>query len=356
MVFAGVVLAVLALAALILVRGPEPPGPPASGPLHDDLEVEIEIALLRSGLTINEFEVRRDPGILHYDVRGPMPAADVLDRLAGRLQSRFADIETDRRPGDHEVLVYRGGELVCWLHFEAAEAPVQPPPAVSRPRLAIVVDDLGRSLDTVRGFVDLDLPVTLAILPGESYATESALLARRKGIEVMIHVPMEPHGYPATNPGDDALLLGQSDQEIRRRMAGFRQRVPYASGANNHMGSRFTEYRKGMAVVLDEIRNSGFFFVDSRTTARSVAISEARKIGVPVAERDVFLDNVAEVGAIREQIRKLIRVAEKRGEALGICHPYPETLEALRLEAPAFREMGVEVVPVTQLIYAGATR
>ena len=116
---------------------------------------------------------------------------------------------------------------------------------------------------------------------------EVITMARRAGREIMIHIPMEPQSYPATNPGADALLVGQSPEEIRRRFQGFRTQLPDAVGGNNHMGSRFTESREGMAVVLAEMKEAGLFFVDSRTTGHSVAFAEARQAGVPAAARDL---------------------------------------------------------------------
>ena len=192
--------------------------------------------------------------------------------------------------------------------------------------------------------------MTFAILPGESQATDVALLAARSGYEIMIHIPMEPHSYPATNPGADALLLGQSKDEISRRVRSFFGKVPYATGANNHMGSRFTEFEAGMTVVLEIMHEKGMFFIDSRTTGQSVVRKIAEKEGVPSAVRDVFLDNVAEVEAIRAQIRKLVALAEKRGRAIGICHPYPETVEALRREAKHLRKGPVEVVFASKMV------
>lgn len=229
-----------------------------------------------------------------------------------------------------------------------APPPVHPPKAAGR--AAIIMDDLGRDLATARALLAIDLPVTFAILPGEAQAAEVAALAHRGGREVMIHIPMEPQSYPATNPGSDALLLGQSPEEIRRRFQGFVERVPFATGGNNHMGSRFTEYREGMEVVLAAMKEAGLFFVDSRTTGYSVALDEARRTGVPAAGRDLFLDNEQDVVRISRQIRQLAVLAGRRGQAVGICHPYPQTLEALRREAPYLKEQGIEIVPVSHLL------
>ena len=350
-VMAGVVLTVIAIFALFLVRGPAPEHPAGVHFTLEDLEVEIESVLLRSGYSLDQIEIRREPGLLTYEIRNSMPREKVLDRLRQRLQKRFTGIEDDRRPGEAELLIYQGGALACLMRFEHREAPVLLPPVTAgKPRVVIIMDDLGRDLDKARQLVDLGIPVTFSILPGESYATEVALLGARSGYEIMIHVPMEPHSYPATNPGDDALLLGQSKKEIIRRVNSYFGKVPYAIGANNHMGSRFTEYDAGMHVVLQIMHEKGMFFIDSRTTGQSVVVPVARSLGVPSGVRDVFLDNVAEVDAITLQIRKLINLAEKRGHAIGICHPYPETLEALRQEAARLKDGPVEMVFASKLV------
>jgi polysaccharide deacetylase 2 family uncharacterized protein YibQ len=216
--------------------------------------------------------------------------------------------------------------------------------------LAIIVDDLGRDLASARDLLAIDLPLTFAIIPQNEEACRVATLAHERGREVLIHMPMEPQGYPRANPGADALFLRQSEPELRRLVRSYRQRVPYAVGGNNHMGSRFTENQEKMAVVLDELRQAGMFFVDSRTSNRSVAYEVARTTGVPTIRRDIFLDNVQNEELIAREIHKMVRMAARTGAAVAICHPYPETLAALRREASYIRSQGVGVVPVSQLL------
>lgn len=348
-VMAGVILTILSLAALYLVRGPVVET--QRHLLSDDLAVEIESVLLRSGFTLEQIDIQRDPELVHYNVSGVMPAAMVLDRLQTRLQSRFSEIVDDRNVDSGEVLIYRNGSLVAVMQFEVGEKVVLPPPVThTMPRLAIIMDDLGRSLGVAQQLIELDLSVTLSILPGEPLATEVAMLASRSGQEVMIHIPMEPQSYPETNPGRDALLLGQSDKEVRQRVASMIKLVPYASGANNHMGSRYTEYSDGMRSVLAVMREHGLFFIDSRTTAHSVVKREAERAGVPTSVRDVFLDNVADVEAIRVEISRLIKRAKQNGTAVGICHPYPETITALRLEQEQLQDASIELVFASRLV------
>jgi len=352
-VLAGIILTLLAAVALYLTRGPQKDQ--VSGTVTpqvvDELSVELDSMLLRNGLSLNQIDRVREPELVRYDVRGPVPSTAELDRLLVRLRLKFESVSDQRQLKSGEIAYYWRGGLIGVLRFEPGEIPPVIPPPAKRPQLAIIMDDLGRSLSTARQLVALDLHVTMSILPHEPHATEVASLARSAAQEAMLHVPMEPHDYPQTNPGDDALLLGQTPEEIRQRLGAMLAQVPTVVGANNHMGSRFSEYAEGMDVVMQTMRERGLFFIDSRTSSRSVIVRSAEKSGVPVAMRDVFLDNVAEVEAIREQIRKLVRLAQHQGAAIGICHPYSQTLEALKEEQALLKNGGVELVFASQLVH-----
>ncbi len=338
---------------------PAPPKPPElptlteSPPKEDwslmreDLEVEVESALLRSGVALAQVKATIGGDRISYDIRSEFPSEGILEDLTRRVERGSDRIRLNADPVAGQVAILRDEEPWFLLRF-------QPPAKMvslrKGPRMAIIMDDLGRSPRYAQDILNLDIPVTVAILPGEPYAAKVAGMAHRQGREVMIHIPMEPQSYPTTNPGSDALLVSHSPEEIRRRIRGFLKKVPYAVGGNNHMGSRFTENRGQMAVVLKEMKEAGLFFVDSLTSGQSVAFTEARKAGLPAAIRDRFLDNVQDTETISKEIRRLARVAESRGSAVGICHPYPQTLKALRRESAFLREQGIEVVPVSELL------
>lgn len=231
-----------------------------------------------------------------------------------------------------------------------------PQPAVRGPRIAIIMDDLGRGLHAPQALLSLDQPVAFAILPGEADSAEVAELAHVAGREVLLHIPMEPQDYPNVNPGEDALLVTHSEGEIRRRLQDFLKRVPHVTGVNNHMGSLMTENRRSMTAVMEVVSHHGLFMVDSRTTGRSVVPEVADRMNVPWLSRDVFLDNDAEIEAIAVQIGRLVQRARKQGYALGICHPYPQTLQALGRELPRLADQGVTVVPVAALLTGNPQR
>lgn len=219
------------------------------------------------------------------------------------------------------------------------------------PMVAIIVDDLGADLAMMQDLLDLQLNLTAAVLPNVPHARAVAELAHSEGHEVLLHIPMEPKNFPTVNPGSQALMVDLSTTEVQNRLRGYLDTVPWITGANNHMGSRFTESRKGMQEVLQILKEQGLFFVDSRTTAGSVAVTEAKRLNLAYAERDLFLDNEISEAAIRTQIRKLIKIAKEKGSAIGICHPHLETYAALKKEAPGFAAAGVNLVSISALVH-----
>ncbi len=333
-----------------------PPPSPSPGKFSEDsravledVRLLLEESLLGGGISPDRLKVVGEDELLRYEEAGEFPKDEILKGLRVRLQKINDDVEMKVDAGRGEILVTHKGKLRFLLQFHRSE--IIPLPAGAKlPRVAIIMDDLGRDLDYLEDLLDLGVPVTLAILPGEENAFRSAVLANTRGREVLIHIPMEPRSFPINNPGDDALFTGFSSEEIRSRFSKYVANVPHAVGGNNHMGSRFTEDSKGMATVMGLLKEEGFFFVDSLTTGNSIGISEARNAGIPSVARDVFLDNDADVSLISEKIRLLVRIARKEGTAVGICHPYPQTLEALDRMRSYLEEQGIEVVPVSHLL------
>lgn len=195
----------------------------------------------------------------------------------------------------------------------------------------------------------------MAFLPHRPHSRSLAEEAHRDGKTVLLHLPMEPKGYPEVDPGEGAILRAMGAGEIRNTLRSDLETVPFAVGVNNHMGSIATEDRGTMAALLGSIRDLGFFFVDSRTSPSSVAIQEAARLGIPSLSRDVFLDNETSAEAIDQMADHLLDTAEKRGWALGIGHPHPETAQGLSRLALRARERGILWVPLEELVaHAGA--
>jgi polysaccharide deacetylase 2 family uncharacterized protein YibQ len=217
------------------------------------------------------------------------------------------------------------------------------------PKIAIVIDDLGYDRHIAQEFIDLQAPLTLSFLPQAPHAKEMALLAKKRGKGTLLHLPMEPLDYPRTNPGPGALLLTMSTNEIIQIIDNDFNEFSFVQGANNHMGSRFTENREKMAVVLESLKKRNLFFLDSLTTAQSVVPSLAEGLGVKYLQRNIFLDNEVAEEPIRQQLEKLIQVAQAQGFAVGCGHPYPLLLQVIRDQLPSLKNK-VEIVSLSQLI------
>jgi len=232
--------------------------------------------------------------------------------------------------------------LVCaWLYAGAATAA---PPAV-----ALIIDDLGNSRIEGLRVLELPGPVACAFLPETPFAPSLARLAFQLDKEVLLHLPMEANNEAPLGPGGITMEMprGAVEGSVRRSLAD----IPYVMGVSNHMGSRLTRNPAHMEWIMGLVRHhGGLFFIDSRTTEQSVAARVARRNGLAVAERDVFLDNEIDTEAIRAQFRELIDKARTHGTALGIAHPHPVTLDVLAAELPRLRDAGIRLVPLTTLI------
>ncbi len=205
------------------------------------------------------------------------------------------------------------------------------------PRLALVIDDLGyMPPELVARLCSLPVPFSVAVLPYQEFTRGSAETAHRLGKEVMLHLPMEPIGYPGPgrDPGPNAILYNLPETEVRRRVKQALDEIPYRVGVNNHMGSRITPDRTRMEWVLKEIKARKLFFVDSRTEKDSVAYEVAEKLGIPAVERRVFLDDDKAFPEMEKQWDRALKLAEKDGSVLIIGHIYPETVEALEKLVP----------------------
>jgi hypothetical protein len=213
-----------------------------------------------------------------------------------------------------------------------------------------VIDDLGWDLHAAEALLALDTPFSFAILPQTPYQSYIAQEVQRRGWDVLLHLPMEPHGYPHIDPGRDALLSHMNADELVAHIDRALQVLPTAVGINNHMGSRLTENREAMRVVMQHLKQRHLFFLDSRTSLHSLAYSTAHDMGIRAAQRQIFLDHDVSQDRIAQSLYDLMALANTQGQAIGIGHPYPETLRALQQTLPALRRAGIEIVPVSHLV------
>ena len=237
----------------------------------------------------------------------------------------------------------------AWRHYA-----VQAPAADGRPRIVIVIDDMGLDRRRSDKVVGLPGPLTLAWLPyARDLGTQTAQ-AHGGGHELIVHMPMEPSGKE--NPGPNALFTQLGETELRQRLAHNLSAFSGFVGINNHMGSRFTADSAGMAVVLSELAGRGLLFLDSRTTADSKAAVLASHYQVPMQARDVFLDHVQTPDAVAKALAQVENIARRKGSAIAIGHPHDVTIAALSRWLPTLEAKGFQLVPLTAVINPPAAR
>lgn len=225
-----------------------------------------------------------------------------------------------------------------------AAAPVHP---AVRGQLALVIDDAGYDLADLEPFLELPMPLAVAVLPNLPNSAAAARRVREAGKDLLLHLPLEPEGEE--DPGPGALLTSHSAADIERLLDAALASVPGAVGVNNHMGSKATADRAFMDVLLDALDRRGLFFVDSRTTAQTVAGTEAERLGVPYLSRKVFLDAVD--GDIEGSLAQAMEVAERTGVAVAIGHVQTDGLAAiLRRATDRMGRSGVRPAKISALI------
>lgn len=262
-------------------------------------------------------------------------------------------LESSKNSGpDLELLIRVEGSLTHRLAlFQGRRQASQKAEPTTAPKVAIVIDDLGYDGKLARKFLKIEGPLSFSVLPHGTFSKSIARRIYNAGQELLLHLPMEPTGYPEVNPGVGALMVEMTDVEIVQTLKENLDAFPYVKGVNNHMGSKFCQDERKLRPVMLELNTRGLFFLDSRTTSKTKAYTVAQELDVPSAERNVFLDNIQNPRAIRAQLSRLIELARLRGGAIGIAHPHEVTLEVLRQEIPKMSKKGVELVPVSQLVH-----
>lgn len=218
------------------------------------------------------------------------------------------------------------------------------------PYVAIIIDDIGYDPDMADRFLDLDGVLTFSLFPHSPHKERIIRKIQAKGMEMMLHLPMEPAEYPAVQPGPGALLVSMSPEQFAAQLEKNLDSIPGIKGVNNHMGSGLTAVPSLMYRIFAELKKRDLFFIDSFTSQHSVCPATARLLQIPFAQRDVFLDHVQNAEVIRGQIRLLIRIAETCGEAVGIGHPHSVTFEVLAEELPELQKK-VRLVPASRIVH-----
>jgi len=239
------------------------------------------------------------------------------------------------------------GEPPAWLRFATAA----PADIRDKPRVAIVIDDLGIDRARTARVIALAPAVTLSFLAYSGDLPRLTEAARRVGHEMIVHVPMEPVSSKM-DMGPNGLSTNQPKEEVLRRLDWDLGRFDGYVGINNHMGSRFTGDAQAMGWVMDELKARGLMFLDSRTIATTIAAKAAAADGVPFAERDVFLDDEQTAATVDQQLTELEALAKKKGTAIAIGHPHDATIAALVSWIAGLPQKGIVLVPLTEVVKA----
>jgi len=268
----------------------------------------------------------------------------VLSAMEGQAQREGLEIKT-RIAAAHErwhladIRLARGRQPAGrWLIREVGQLR----------RAAIIIDDLGQDLPAADELLALPYPLTFSVLPHLPHSAKTAEEAHRGGREVMLHLPLEPESSAKPGPGE--IRVGMREAEVDRIVDEDLSSVPYVTGVNNHMGSRATADAVLMREVIKALAERRLFFVDSRTTAKSVAFEVARKEGLPTFFRSVFLDDTETVPYTLGQLREFLHVVEVEGASLAIGHPHPSTIQALGRFLPEFERNDIQLVPASELL------
>jgi len=293
------------------------------------------------------------------------PPLESYEYLEPRLEKELRDkrVSVDKEKKDKEGLTSYSWQitgpqeeslsLVFSLLEPAAEEKKKEevPPSPPENRVAIIIDDMGSSLEALQEVCDLGQPVTISILPLSPFAEETARIAHENGLEVMLHLPGESLNHQEGNNSTAGLIKsGMSEEDVRFLVEDSLSRVPFVEGVNNHMGSKITQEEPVMRPILDLLKSRGLYFLDSRTTADSIAFDLARKMGLRTAYRNIFLDSSVGVDFSKKKIIDLFRLSQKKGKAIGIGHPFPETLQALRENIHLLKKYKVRPVFASEII------
>lgn len=240
--------------------------------------------------------------------------------------------------------------IAQWIFIIALTRPKKIPkvPVPIKGKIAIVIDDWGYNLNNLDILDDIKYPLTIAVLPNLTYSQTIAKELHKKGLEIILHLPMEPHEKFRLEENTITTFMDAST--IRDILSQDLANISYAKGVSNHMGSKATEDAKTMEVIFRELKKRHLYFLDSLVSSESICQDISYKMHLGFAKRDVFLDNQEEAEYIKEQLNKLKMKAFTQGQAIGIGHDKKITLEVLKEVMPTMEKEGYKFVFVSDLI------
>lgn len=221
-------------------------------------------------------------------------------------------------------------------------------PVKETPAVALVLDDCGYTKKNLEDVSSLGIPVTLAVLPNTPYAKEVCRFADDNGIEVILHMPMEPEGKDVALE-KDTLFVEMEPGAVSEAIGRAFESVPSAKGMNNHMGSKATTDNRLMMAVLENLKERDMFFLDSKTSGNTVCREVAERSGITCLERDVFIDNKLDPGSIKGQMHRVESIVAKGSSVIAIGHDRTMTIKVLKEVVPRMKEKGVKFVTLSEM-------
>ncbi len=314
------------------------------------LDIPIEV--------VNRF--KDEAGVLHLKVDLPLQQYNRIEKsLEKSLQKKdFRILEKEEQQAKEKNYYLwevegKDKERLSFLFScekEVTAIAKEPPPEPARSKVALIVDDMGYSMEAINTISSLGRPITVAIIPYSPLAFETATISKENNIEVILHLPLEANNSDDRNNIEGMVYSGMSVEDIIKTLEKNLSQVPYIQGVNNHMGSRVTANTRLMQIILELLRERNLFFIDSRTTGSSVAYNVAQSLGIPSAYRHVFLDGELDEEYIKGQLLELFEQAQRNGFALGICHPSAETLKVLKEHFHLIEDYNLEPVFASQVV------
>ncbi len=340
--------------------------------LSGEIETSVNRALVASGIhdsqIVSQVHTERSKGLLVWvESRREIRLEDEEQRegLENRLRTiarkYFCSLHTHWGGSRHDDSVYEVGlwffhfQKVVLLSVDKASRALSMPtaPSLSGSQLAIVIDDVAYDLQAMDHFAALGVPLTFAVLPRDRHTRELAEKAHQLHYPVILHLPMQPIDLAHNNPGGAALYLNMTPRMLHEQFEKDVASVPYIVGMNNHMGSAFTEDLSKMELVMRWVKQKKLFFLDSRTTGKSIVPKAAKEFGVPCLVNETFLDNSDTVDGIEHQLDLAAALARRYKHTIAIGHYRRKHLvEALNNRLPVFKSEGIELVFLPSLVPA----
>jgi uncharacterized protein len=252
--------------------------------------------------------------------------------------------------GTRTNVVYVETPAVARLRAPASSPAPSPHVVGTGPELAIILDDLGNDRAAADELLKLPFPLTISVIPHLPLSGTIAEEAFRRGDQVILHLPMQPEKEDSDSEPIE-LRVGMNAEQVQSALNGMLETVPHAVGVNNHQGSLATSNPALMRELMPALHARGLFFIDSRTTAATVAYDAAETARVPAASRKVFLDDSQERAAIISQLDLAAKDAIQNGSAIAIGHPHPATIAALSEAVPRLEARGIRLVFASDVVH-----